>query len=83
MNPPFENGQDMDHVRHAFGFLKPGGRLVSVMSSGAFFRGDRKALEFRDWLASVRGKDEQLPAEAFKGAFRSTSVSTRLVIIDK
>ncbi len=25
MNPPFENGQDIAHVRHAFQVLKPGG----------------------------------------------------------
>src|SRR3546814_4046174 len=35
MNPPFDRGRDCDHVRHAFGFLKPGGILVAVMSRRA------------------------------------------------
>lgn len=27
-------GQDVAHIQHAFEFLKPGGRLVSVASRG-------------------------------------------------
>ena len=50
MNPPFADSQDIAHVRHAFSFLKPGGRLVAIMGEGAFFRQDRKATEFRAWL---------------------------------
>lgn len=38
MNPPFDKGRDADHVRHAWQFLKPGGRLVAIMSAGAEFR---------------------------------------------
>lgn len=85
MNPPFENGQDMDHVRHAYECLGPGGRVVSVMSEGSFFRADKKAAAFRDWLAAVGGVSSELPADTFQGpeAFRQTSVRTRLVAIDK
>jgi SAM-dependent methyltransferase len=82
MNPPFEDGQDMDHVRRAYEHLKPGGVLVSVMSPGAFFREDRKANAFRDWLktpASV--KLEILPDGSFKES--GTGVSTRLIVIRK
>lgn len=42
MNPPFDRGRDCDHVRHAFRFLKPGGKLVAVMSALAEFRDDRR-----------------------------------------
>jgi len=42
MNPPFENQQDIDHVRHAFEMLRPGGILVSVMSKGITFRQRKK-----------------------------------------
>ena len=80
MNPPFENGQDIDHVRHAFDLLKPGGRLASVMSEGPFFRSDNKATEFRDWLDGV-GYSMQLPKDAFKSS--GTTISTRLVFADK
>lgn len=85
MNPPFEQGQDIDHVRHAFTMLKPGGRLVAIMSEGPFFRSDKKATEFREWLDSVNGTSEQLPAGSFTGAeaFRQTGAATRLVVIEK
>ena len=46
MNPPFENGQDIDHVRHAYECLAPGGRLVAIMCEGSFYRKDKKSTEF-------------------------------------
>lgn len=85
MNPPFEKGQDIDHVRHAYELLKPGGRLVSIMSEGPFYRSDKKATEFRKWLDEVGGTSEKLPEKSFAGkdADRKTGVATRMVVIDK
>ncbi len=85
MNPPFEKGADIEHVRHAFGLLAPGGRLVSVMCEGPFFRSDSKSQGFRDWLDEHAADVEKLPEDSFQGAeaFRQTGVSTRLVVIDK
>ena len=82
---PFANGLDIDHVRHAFDQLAPGGRVVAVMSEGPFFRQDRKASEFREWLDALAGESEQLPEDSFRGveAFRETGVRTRLVSIEK
>lgn len=80
MNPPFENFQDIEHVRHAYKLLAPGGRIVAVMSPGPFFRGEKKALEFREWLDG-KGWSEDLPAGSFKEA--GTGVATKLVVIDK
>lgn len=85
MNPPFEQGQDMTHVRHAYHLLAPGGRLVAVMSEGPFFREDANSKAFRSWLDEVEHDVEKLPEDAFKGveAFRQTSVRTAIVTIDK
>jgi len=85
MNPPFENGQDIDHIRHAFDLVAPGGRVVAVISEGPFFRQDKKAEEFRRWLDELGGESEQLPEDAFKGidAFRQTGVRTRIVSIER
>ncbi len=80
MNPPFADSQDIAHVRHAYGFLKPGGRLVAIMGEGAFFRQDRKATEFRAWLESVGGYSEVLPAGSFEAS--GTGVNTRLVVVN-
>jgi len=78
MNPPFERGQDMQHIQHAYNCLNEGGRLVSVVSAGILNgRGDK----FRAWLDDVGGWYEELPAESFKES--GTNVSTCLVTIDK
>ena len=81
MNPPFEQGQDIEHVRHAFDWLATGGHLVAVMSNGSFFREDKKATAFRDWLAYVRGESYPLPEDSFKES--GTGVRTRLAVIAK
>lgn len=83
MNPPFSNGLDADHVRHAYDLLRPGGRLVAITGEGIFSRSDRKATEFREWLDSVGGVSEKLPDGSFRSSFRPTGVATREVIIDK
>jgi hypothetical protein len=85
MNPPFEEGQDILHVRHAYDLLAPSGRLVSIVCEGPFFRSDAKSVAFRAWLQELEADIEQLPEDAFLGvdAFRRTGVRTRLVVIDK
>jgi predicted RNA methylase len=81
MNPPFEKGQDMAHVRHAYEALKPGGVLVAIMAPGFEFRSDRQSTEFRDWLTETDATWENLPDGSFKQS--GTGVSTRLVVIEK
>jgi protein-L-isoaspartate O-methyltransferase len=54
MNPPFADSQDIAHVRHAYKFLAPGGRMVAIMGEGAFYRQDRAASGFRDWRGDRR-----------------------------
>ena len=34
MNPPFADGQDIAHIRHAKTLLAPGGRLVALCAAG-------------------------------------------------
>lgn len=81
MNPPFEKGADMDHVRHAYDLVGSGGRVVAVMSSGAFFRSDSKATAFREWFEKVDGSKWDLPKDSFKSV--GTGVSAVVVMIDK
>jgi predicted RNA methylase len=78
MNPPFDD--EVAHVTHALGFLKPGGRLVSVMSTGVLFRQDRKTAAFRELLEQRGGTIERLPDGSFEQS--GTSVHTVLVTID-
>jgi len=81
MNPPFEKQQDIEHVRRAWSFLKPGGILVAIMAPSFEFRTDRKSKEFREWLSVMPAKWESLPDGSFKKS--GTGVSTRLVVISK
>jgi len=81
MNPPFSNLQDIDHVKHAYSLLNPGGRIVAIMSPGPFFRKDKKCVQFRNWVHSKLDYSEDLPAGTFKAS--GTMVAAKLVILDK
>jgi 16S rRNA G1207 methylase RsmC len=85
MNPPFEDGQDMVHVRHAFNFLRPGGVLVALLGAGCTFRQDGRAAAFRDWVDDQGGTLEELPEGAFKGmeAFRETGARAVMLTMER
>lgn len=76
MNPPFcksGKGDHLDHVRHAFTFLRKGGVLVSVLPTGVLFRQDRRHREFREWAESI-GTLIKLPDGSFRDS--GTMVAT-------
>lgn len=79
MNPPFEESQDIDHVLYAYDMLRKDGVLVAVMGEGAFFRSDRKATHFRNFLETVRHRIEKLPDNSFKES--GTGVAARLLVL--
>lgn len=81
MNPPFERGQDIDHLYHAYDCLNVHGKLVAIMSEGPFFRLYRKDIEFREWLYSKTDLVTDLPDKAFSQS--GTGVATKLVEITK
>ena len=82
-NPPFSYGghpqADIDHVMHMTGFIKPGGRIVSVMGAGVTFRENKKTVEFRS-LVNERGFIKKLPEGSFKES--GTNVNTVIVVLD-
>lgn len=82
MNPPFEQEQDIAHVRHATSLLMPGGRVVAIISEGAFVRQSRGAQAFRQWLAEHQGVTEVVPAGAFAQTPRPTATRCRIVVIE-
>lgn len=81
MNPPFSKQQDAQHLLHAYAMLRPGGRLVAIMSASVTFRETYIYREVRDLIALVGGRIEPLPEGSFKES--GTSVNTVLVVIDK
>jgi phospholipid N-methyltransferase len=72
MNPPFENGADIEHIEHALGMLKPGGRLVAICANGPRQQAKLKPIA-SEWRA--------LPADIFKEC--GTGVNTALLVIEK
>jgi hypothetical protein len=70
MNPPFQRGTDIRHVRHALTLLRPGGRLVTFCAAGP--RQRRELLPLGQWI--------DLP----NGSFRSegTAVAAALMVIE-
>lgn len=77
MNPPFTRSQDIDHILHAYEWLKPGGTLVAIASAGWTFRTDRKAKHFQEWMTGTHATYEDLEP----GAFRSSGTMVRTTLI--
>lgn len=78
MNPPFAKQADIDHVLHAWRFVKPGGRLISIMSAGAQFRQDRKTISFHNWLFNKTEGGHFLNLEA--GAFKKSGTNVNAIV---
>lgn len=72
MNPPFQNGSDIKHIKHAIEHLADGGRLVAICANGP------RQKEELEPLASVWIDLED-------GTFKEqgTNVRTALIVIDK
>ncbi len=80
MNPPFTRQQDIQHVLHAWEFLTPGGRLVSIMASSWTFRGDKRSGAFRKFVEQ-HGTWNKIESGAFRES--GTMVNSTIVILDK
>jgi protein-L-isoaspartate O-methyltransferase len=70
MNPPFADGADMAHIRHAARFLAPGGVLVALCANGP-----RQAAKLRPWVEAHGGSWEPLPAGSFAEAGTGVNVA--------
>ena len=81
MKPPFEQYQDAKHVRRAFDWLKPGGRIVAIVGAGCLHAA--RCEWFRDWLSEVGAVVDPQPAGSFADAFNPTGVNVALIVIDK
>lgn len=81
MNPPFAKEADLIHVKHAWEALKPGGRLVAVMSAGVTFRQTNRAVAFRSRLDALGGVLHPLPDGSFKES--GTGVNTVIAVVPK
>ena len=86
MNPPFAGTHWMDHVRHAYDFLNPGGVLKAVLPASAEVNDTPKHHLFRRWAENAskdRGRWmwQELPSESFASV--GTRVETVILTICK
>lgn len=79
-NPPFAKKQDIAHVEHMLKFIKPGGRLVSVMSNGWRNNSDKKSVAFREFIEDIDARVIDIDAGEFKSS--GTNIATCIVVID-
>jgi SAM-dependent methyltransferase len=71
MNPPFKNGDDIKHIKHAIKFLRPGGRLVALCANGP---------RQREQLMPLADTWEDLPQGTFKDS--GTMVNAAMLTIE-
>ena len=77
MNPPFYGTHWIDHVVHALKFLKPRGKLVSVVPATWEFGNTLKHQQFRELTGRYAFSSYDLPAESF--ASSGTRVNTSII----
>ena len=83
MNPPFEDGQDMAHVRHAFEHnLAPGGRLVAIVGNGALHNSRAVNDAFRAFLDEHRAEEDQ-PIDPAAWKRSGTAVGATMITLEK
>lgn len=79
MNPPFTNGQDVDHVMHAYNHcLADGGKLIAIMAPAFTFREQRKYADFRELLSRNGVVPEELP----EGTFKESGTGIRTIVVE-
>lgn len=76
MNPPFTAGQDMQHVMHAFSFLKPGGTLRAITSANAGEGTSNLHQQFKAFCDVWAWDSEYLASGTFKES--GTNVATKV-----
>lgn len=80
-NPPFSNNGVARHTTHAFKFLKPGGRLITLAHHYRL-KPSQTDRRFFDWLKQHKASFLNL-GTAFSNSARPTSVSLQLIAIAK
>lgn len=85
MNPPFFGTHYMQHVRHAFDSLAPGGQLRAVLPATVEFGDSQAHRDFRAWAERYISRREfyvcDLPDSSFRDS--GTNVSTCILTLNK
>jgi hypothetical protein len=80
MNPPFGEDAHIQHVRHAYDWLAPGGELIAVLPLEHPSR-IKKRRQFSEWLDSLGADRYPNPPKSFTKSDRYCAVETQLIHI--
>ena len=80
-NPPFSNAGVARHTTHAFKFLKPGGKLITL-AHHYNLKPSQSDRAFFAWLKSKKARFLNL-GTAFQHSDRPTNIPIQLIAIDK
>lgn len=78
MNPPFGKDAHIEHVRHAYDWLAPGGKLVAVLPLEHPSR-IKKRRQFSAWLDELGVERYPNPLKSFAKSDRYCAVETHLI----
>jgi hypothetical protein len=78
MNPPFGKDAHIEHVRHAYDWLAPGGELVAVLPMEHPSR-VKKRRQFSEWLDELGAERYPNPPKFFASSDRYCAVETHLI----
>lgn len=80
MNPPFDDGADIEHVYHAYRMLHDGGTLVAIVSGRAIDGGAEQNYMFRDFI-SERGSWQMFTPSEYMGPSGELSNGRQISIV--
>lgn len=90
MNPPFEGRRDIQHFLHAYQQLKPGRKVVAILSENAFVAKPTDSSYYQElignftgWLKDLQADVLPLPQNTFLSTERPTTVDTRVIVLTK
>lgn len=77
MNPPFSDGQYINHIARAYDQLKPGGALIFIAPTGWQTPSNATEQEFHDMVTPFAFEVMTLP----RGAFRESGTGVETVLV--
>ena len=80
-NPPFANGQDIEHFFKMAYFLNDNGILVSIMYPSSFTGTNRKQKHFQDFIAEKDCTVYDIEAKEFSES--GTNIETKILVYEK
>jgi hypothetical protein len=80
-NPPFNKGQEVDHIMHMWKLLKAGGQLISMSSPSFKTNTNKKYTAFKEWLDDREVLSFPVEAGAFKSS--GTNIETYIHVLHK